>query len=110
MKLTVLLILTSALTACAATQVQQHQAPPHRPARESIEAAYKKFEVAFHEGDADAIAQVYAADAEWFIANAPVVVKGREAIGRAWKQRDRRRRKQSEDRCGGGGGIRRLGL
>jgi ketosteroid isomerase-like protein len=85
MKLTFLLILTSALTACATTQVQQHKAPAHRPARESIEAAYKKFEVAFHEGDADTIAQVYAADAEWFIANAPVVVKGREAIGRAWK-------------------------
>lgn len=54
------------------------------PAREAIGAAYKTMEDAFHKGDAAAIAQIYAEDAEWYVPEVPVL-RGRSAIGRAWK-------------------------
>jgi uncharacterized protein (TIGR02246 family) len=54
-------------------------------ARDAIAAAYAVFESAFLKGDADAIAQVYAEDAEWLVPDAPII-KGRKAIAEAWKQ------------------------
>jgi len=54
------------------------------PAREAIGATYKIMKDAFYKGDAEAIAQVYTEDAEWYVPEVPVL-KGRSAIGRAWK-------------------------
>lgn len=53
-------------------------------AREAIPAIYKTMEDAFKKGDAEAIAQAYTEDAEWYVPEAPVI-KGRPAIARAWK-------------------------
>jgi uncharacterized protein (TIGR02246 family) len=53
-------------------------------AREAIPVIYKTMEDAFQEGDAEAIAQAYTEDAEWYVPEAPVI-KGRPAIARAWK-------------------------
>jgi len=64
------------LAACASAR---------RPARESIDAAYRRFEDAFHRGDANAIASIYTDDAEWLVPDAPAI-KGRAAIAAAWKQ------------------------
>ena len=55
-----------------------------RSAREAIDATYRNMEAAFQKGDAESIAQVYTEDAEWYAPEAPVL-KGRAAIGRAWK-------------------------
>jgi uncharacterized protein (TIGR02246 family) len=54
------------------------------PARDQIGAAYKAMEKAFREGNAELIAATYAEDAELFAPSAPVI-KGRQAIGRAWR-------------------------
>ena len=56
-----------------------------RSAREEIGATYKTIEKAFQDGNADLIAASYTEDAEWFAPEARVV-KGRLAIGRAWKE------------------------
>jgi uncharacterized protein (TIGR02246 family) len=56
-----------------------------RSARDEIGAAYKTMEKAFQEGNAELIAANYTEDAEWFAPESPVI-KGRAAIGRAWKE------------------------
>ncbi len=56
-----------------------------RSARAGIVANDKTFEAAFFRGDAAAIAQTYTEDAEWYVPDEPVI-KGREAIARAWKE------------------------
>ena len=53
-------------------------------AREAIPVVYKTMEDAFQKGDAEAIAQAYTEDAEWYVPEVPVI-KGRPAIARAWK-------------------------
>ena len=56
-----------------------------KPAREAIPAIYKSMENAFQRGDAEAIARLYAEDAEWYVPEAPVI-KGRSAIAEAWRK------------------------
>jgi uncharacterized protein (TIGR02246 family) len=53
-------------------------------ARESIEQVYREMERAFLRGDAEGVASIYTADAEWMVPGAPPI-KGREAITQAWK-------------------------
>ena len=55
-----------------------------KSAREAIGEAYRAFEDAFAKGDAEALASIYADDAEWFMPQAPVV-RGRAAITSAWR-------------------------
>jgi uncharacterized protein (TIGR02246 family) len=54
-------------------------------ARAEIGATHKTMEKAFQDGNAELIAASYTEDAEWFAPEAPVI-KGRAAIGRAWKE------------------------
>lgn len=58
--------------------------PRSASARVAIDTIYRTMEDAFHRGDADAIAQIYAPDGEWYVPETPVI-KGRSAIARAWK-------------------------
>jgi uncharacterized protein (TIGR02246 family) len=53
-------------------------------AGEAIVEGYKAFQRAFHEGDADAIAQMYTEDAELLVPEAPVFT-GRLAIAQVWQ-------------------------
>ena len=52
-------------------------------AREAIAKAYKEFEEAFYNGEADTISRMDTEDAELLIPEAPIV-RGREAIGQVW--------------------------
>jgi len=52
--------------------------------RQAIESQYRAMEAAFKRGDADAIARMYTDDAAWYVPEARVI-KGRDAIARAWK-------------------------
>lgn len=54
-------------------------------AHESILETYRAFEDAFYRGDAEALSQVYADDAEWLVPGAPPI-RGRAAIAAVWKQ------------------------
>jgi ketosteroid isomerase-like protein len=56
---------------------------PHE-AREAIAEGYRKFEDAFHKGDADAVSEMYTHDAELLIPEAPII-SGRAAITQVWK-------------------------
>jgi len=76
--LIVVLLLASA---CADRGLLGNGSPP---ARDQINAAYKAMEKAFQEGNSDLVAASYAQDAELYAPSAPVI-KGRQAIGRAWK-------------------------
>ena len=53
-------------------------------ARDAIVEAYKAFEEAFFRGDADALSQIYADDAEWLVPGMPPI-RGRATIASAWK-------------------------
>ena len=55
-------------------------------AHDAIADAYKAFAAAYQRGDAETISQMYTEDAEFFIPEAPVV-RGRQAIAQAWRQR-----------------------
>lgn len=55
-----------------------------RSAHDAIVAAYKAFEDAFFQGDAEALSQIYTEDAEWLVPGAPPI-RGRAAIAGAWK-------------------------
>ena len=52
-------------------------------AREAIAKAYKEFEEAFYNGEADTISRMDTEDAELLIPEASIV-RGREAIGQVW--------------------------
>lgn len=56
-----------------------------RSARDEIGATYQTMEKAFHDGNVELIAASYTDDAEWFAPEGRVI-KGRSAIGRAWRE------------------------
>ena len=58
--------------------------PRSGSAREAIDTIHKTMEHAFRAGHADVIAGMYAADAEQFVPETPVV-RGRPGIEQAWK-------------------------
>ena len=53
-------------------------------AHDAIVESYKAMEDAFFRGDSEALAQIYADDAEWLVPGAPPI-RGRSAIAAAWK-------------------------
>ena len=55
-----------------------------RSAHDDLGEAYKAFEEAFFRGEAEALATIYADDAEWLVPGAPPI-RGRAAIAAAWK-------------------------
>ena len=53
-------------------------------ASETIADGYKAFEQAYFDGDAATISQMYTADAELLVPEAPII-RGREAIAQVWQ-------------------------
>ena len=51
---------------------------------QAIAEAYKSVEQAFHQGDAEAISQLYTEDAKLLVPETPII-SGRQAINGAWK-------------------------
>lgn len=56
-----------------------------KTASEAIADNYKVFAEAFHKGDADAISQMYTADAQLLVPQAPVI-SGPPAIAEVWRR------------------------